>query len=113
MKTVTPTTSDTEFAAAVAALQRPRVRTVSTSGPLFESDRTVVVDTSAGSVTLTPPAASKMAGVGIRVIKPAAANTVTFDPAAPTTVNGAASHAFTTQWQQVVYTSDGSQWYAG
>lgn len=71
----------------------------------------VGVTTSGGNVTLTLPAAASVAGFRVDVKKLDAANTLTLDGAGAETIDGAATVAWTTQYQTVSIVSDGTQWW--
>lgn len=70
----------------------------------------VPVDTSGGSVTLTLPPAAPHVGYRLEVKKLTAANTVTLDGAGSETIDGAATLAWTTQWQSYSVVSTGTAW---
>lgn len=90
-------TNDLRLRSMVNRLQQLNTRTVATATTLTEADDVVVVDTTSGSVTITPPLAAL--GKTYLIQKSVAANTLTFDPAGSETVNGAATKAWTTQWE--------------
>lgn len=69
----------------------------------------VLVDTTAGSVTLTLPAPATVPGYRIDVKKLVAANTITLASAA--NIDGAATFAFTTQYASRAFLSDGSTYH--
>jgi hypothetical protein len=70
----------------------------------------VQVDTSAGNVTLTLPPALAVRGFEIKIKKMTAANTVTVDGDGAETIDGAATLAWTTQYQSFTLVSDGTGW---
>lgn len=88
-----------------------RDRRVTASESVQPSDDILLVDTTGGSVTLTLPAAGTVRGQWFVVKKLVAANTVTLDGASAETIDGAATLAFTTQYQAVTIYSDGTEWW--
>lgn len=70
----------------------------------------VLVDTTAGNVTLTLPPALTVPGFRLEVKKMTAANTVTLDAHASETIDGAATLAFSTAYQSYRLVSTGTQW---
>lgn len=89
-------------------------RTSAANDSVAVGDRDMVIeaDASAGSHTITVIAAAT-AGAGFRfgVQKiDSSANTVTIDFNASETGNGALTYVFTTQWDTVFFTCDGTQW---
>lgn len=99
------------LARVVSLLARPAratVRTVNTNAVLTEGDDVVLVDTTAGAVTLTTPRAARdFTGQLITVQRVAGANGVTFDPLGSETVNGSASASVTS----ARLVSDGTAWF--
>jgi hypothetical protein len=88
-----------------------RDRRVTASEAVQPSDDIVLVDTTAGSVTLTLPAAATVRGQWYEFKKLVAANTLTLDPANAETIDGAATLAWTTQYQCYTVYSDGTEWW--
>jgi hypothetical protein len=70
----------------------------------------VKVDTSAGNVTLTLPPAAAVTGYEVKVKKMTAANTLTLDGDGSETIDGAATLAWTVQYQSFTVVSDGTAW---
>jgi hypothetical protein len=70
----------------------------------------VKVDTSGGNVTLTLPPASSVTGYEVKVKKMTAANTLTLDGDGSETIDGAATLAWTVQYQSFTVVSDGTAW---
>lgn len=70
----------------------------------------VLVDTGAGSVTLTLPPAAGVTGYRVDIKKQAAANTLTVDGHASETIDAALTLAWTTQYQSFSLVSTGSAW---
>lgn len=62
----------------------------------------ILVDTTAGNVTLNLPPARDMSGHCVYVKKVVAANTVTIDPSGAELIDGAATFAFTTLNQTIL-----------
>ena len=71
----------------------------------------VLVDTTAGSVTVTLPAASTLTGRTIIVKKLVAANTLTVEGNASETIDGALNLSWTTQYQSYTLISDATNIY--
>ena len=71
----------------------------------------VLVDTTAGSVTLTLPKAAVMQGRVVVFKKLIAANTLTLDADGTETIDGATTLAWTTQYLAHRLLSDGTQWW--
>lgn len=94
---------------------REAIRTVATNTTATTTDRTVLVDASAGSVTITLPAVSGLAGfrLNVKVLTTnAGANTVTVDPNGSETVDGsAASLTSTTAYTSWQLQCDGAAWF--
>ena len=99
------------LARVVSLLARPArasVRTVTASAVLTEGDDVVLVDTTAGAVTLaTQRGARDFTGQMITVRRIAGANGVTFDPMGSETVDGSASASVT----NARLVSDGTAWF--
>jgi hypothetical protein len=68
------------------------------------------VDTTAGNVTVTLPAAGEVPGYCVQAVKVTAANTFTLAAAAGETISGAASWPRTTQWDTYTVVSTGAAW---
>jgi hypothetical protein len=80
------------------------IRTLAANASFTAADCTLLVDTTAGNVTITVnPALGKIIG---HIKKIAGANTVTITPASGT-IDGAASHSFSTLNETVSFHSDG------
>jgi len=92
-----------------------QVRSVSASTTLLTNDHIVLVDASAGAVTLTLPS-TKALGAGftyeVRKID-SSANAVTIDPAGSETVDGATTRLVSSRWNGVrlVVGPSVDQWY--
>lgn len=70
-----------------------------------------LVDTTAGSVTVTLPPARTVPGFRVEVKKLTAANTTTIDGAGSETIDNATTLAWTTAMQSYSLISDGSAWW--
>jgi hypothetical protein len=99
------------FAQAYANAEMP-VQTVTTSGtPSHTAQRELVlVNTTAGNVTVTLPTAASRANQSQVYKKIAAGNTMTLDGAGTETIDGALTLAVTTLNQAVEVMSDGTKW---
>jgi len=71
----------------------------------------LLVTTSGGSVTLTLPPAASVVGMRLETKKLTAANTLTLDADGSETIDGAATLAWTTQYQAYSIVSDGAVWH--
>ena len=71
----------------------------------------VLVDTTAGNVTLTLPPANTVPGFRIECKKLTAANTLIVDGAGSETIDGSATLAWTTQYQSYSLIADGGAWH--
>ncbi len=70
------------------------------------------VNATGGNITLTLPQASLSAGLKYNVKKvDASANTVTIDPFGAETIDGAATHVLSAQYQSVRVVCNGAQWF--
>lgn len=92
-------------------VQALAVRTTTTATTLTAGDDVLLVDTTAGNLTITLPAASTHRGHAFTVKKTVAANTLTLDGAGAETIDGAATLAWATQWTAYTVVSDGTAWY--
>jgi hypothetical protein len=70
----------------------------------------VRVTTTGGNVTLTLPPAATVVGYRVDVKKITAANTLTLDGDGSETIDGAATLAWTVQYQSYTVVSDGTAW---
>ena len=86
---------------------------ITSSMTLGTEDDVVLVDTSAGDVTITLPAISD-AMVRLKreyvVVKTIAANTVTIMPTGADTIRGAASTTISTQWASLRFRATSGNW---
>lgn len=90
---------------------RQAVRTLAADGVLTGADGVVLVNTTAGNVTVTLPEASINRGRRLTVKKTIAANTLTLDTIGSETIDGAATLAWTTRYQSYDVVSDGAGWH--
>lgn len=75
------------------------------------SDRLLYANTSGGSITFALPAvAGVVANTVFSFVKTSASNTMTLDPNASETINGASTYAVTANYSRVDVYSNGSQW---
>lgn len=105
MERATRDTDDERLRTMVARLQETRVRTVTATGSATAGDDVLLVDTTAGSVTVNLPPARTVPGHEYRVKKTVAANTVTLDADGSDTIDGAGTLAWTTQYQSYTIVS--------
>ena len=89
----------------LARVQRAHYRQVSAATTLTEGDDSLDVTTSGGSVTVTLPPAASVPGKQYHVKKLSAANTLTLDGNGAETIDGAATLAWTTQYQSYLVES--------
>lgn len=87
------------------------VRSVSASGNVASNDYAILVNASGGAVTMTLPAAASSTGQVVNVKKTdASANSVTLDGNGAETIDGAATLAWTTQYQSYTIICNGTGW---
>jgi hypothetical protein len=91
---------------------RGTYRTVTTSGNVQSGDYLLICDATAGSITITLPPAALVPG-RIYAFKriSSGANTVTVDGYAAETIDGAASHSLTPQWNSLILMTNGVAWF--
>jgi len=91
---------------------RGTYRTVTTSGNVQSGDYLLICDATAGSITITLPPAALVPG-RIYAFKriSSGANTVTIDGYAAETIDGAASHSLTPQWNSLILMTNGVAWF--
>ncbi|OQW48868.1 MAG: hypothetical protein A4C66_05940 [Nitrospira sp. HN-bin3] len=89
----------------LSRMQRPNRRLVSAATTLTEWDDSVDVDTTSGNITVTLPPAASVPGKQYHIKKSVAANTLTVDGNGSETIDGAATLAWTTQYQSYLLES--------
>ena len=88
------------------------VLTLTATGSASADDYLVLVDATAGGVTVNLPAAADSAGALIVVKKTdASANAVTIDANASETIDGAATQSLTAQYDALTVACDGTGWW--
>jgi hypothetical protein len=92
-------------------LTQYRIEELSTSQTIRITRTLYVVDTSAGTLTITLPPAKEAKGEWIVFKKIVAANTMTIDGNGSETIDGATTQSTTTQWSTLEIVSDGTSWY--
>lgn len=76
------------------------------------TDDTILVDATAGAITITLPAVASSAGVTLTVKKiDSSGNAVTLDGNASETIDGATTKALSAQWASLTIHCNGSAWY--
>ena len=99
--------------AAVGAAAPPFARrTLSASGAALATDYLILVDATAGAVTVTLPVATASDGA-ILVVKKfdVSANAVTIDANAAETIDGALTQTLAAQYDTLTLACDGGQWW--
>ena len=87
------------------------VRTLTATATLAATDRVVLVDPTAGSVTVNLPTAAGNTGVQHWIKRTTGgANTVTIDPSGAQTIDGQATLAVAGQYDSYTLVSDGANW---
>lgn len=91
---------------------RGAYRTVTTSGNVQSGDYLIIADATGGVITMTLPPAALVPG-RIYVFKRinSGANAVIVDGYAAETIDGAATHTLTPQWNSVTIMSNGVAWF--
>jgi len=91
---------------------RGAYRTVTTSGNVQSGDYLIIADATGGAITMTLPPAALVPG-RIYVFKriSSGANAVIVDGYAAETIDGAATHTLTPQWNSVTIMSNGVAWF--
>jgi hypothetical protein len=95
------------------ATQAPsRTRTLTATGAALASDYLLLVNATAGAVTVNLPAAASSNGVYLIVKKTdASVNAVTVDADGAETIDGAATQVLSAQYDAVTVFCDGSGWW--
>lgn len=97
---------------AIGALETPPTRTLTATGSAGASDYLLLVNATAGAVTVNLPAAANSNGVYLIVKKTdASVNAVTVDANGAETIDGAATQVITAQYDAVTVFCDGSGWW--
>lgn len=87
------------------------IRTVTGSITAAE-DFTILCDATSGGITINLPAASTVTGRIYNVKKiDNSVNTVTIDPDSTETIDGAATNVISTQWTNIQFQSNGTNWF--
>ena len=87
-------------------------RTITATGSATTSDYLILVDATAGAVTVNLPAAADSAGAFIVVKKTdAGGNAVTVDANASETIDGATTRALAAQYDAITIACDGTAWW--
>jgi len=91
---------------------RGAYRSVTATGNVVSGDYLLVCDATAGAITMTLPSAALVPG-RIYVFKRinSGANAVIVDPSGAETIDGAATHTLSAQWNSVTIMSDGTAWF--
>jgi hypothetical protein len=91
---------------------RGAYRSVTTTGNVVSGDYLIIADATAGAITLTLPPAALVPG-RIYVFKRinAGANAVIVDGYAAETIDGAATHTLSPQWNSITIISNGTAWF--
>lgn len=91
---------------------RGSYRSVTTSGNILSGDYLIVADATAGAITLTLPPAAMVAGriYAFKRIN-SGANAVIIDGYASETIDGAATHTLTPQWNSLTIMTNGVAWF--
>lgn len=98
--------------AAANAASFGTVRSVTVSTTIVSTDYTILADATSGSIIVSlPPAATAVGRIFFVKRVNAGANNVTVDPFGAETIDGAATHVLTAQWQRVEFISNGTAWF--
>ena len=91
---------------------RGAYRSVTTSGNVVSGDYLIIADATAGAITMTLPPAALVPGriYVFKRINPGA-NAVIIDGYAAETIDGAATHTRTPQWNSMTIMSNGVAWF--
>lgn len=86
--------------------------TVTANRTVTTADHLLIVDATAGAITITLPAASTMAGRVVRVkAKSVSGGNITIDANAAETIDGAATLVLSTLYAKTALFCDGSTWW--
>lgn len=87
------------------------IRTVTGTTTAAE-DFTILCDATSGGITINLPAASTVTGRIYNIKKiDNSVNTVTIDPDSTETIDGAATNVISTQWTNIQFQSNGTNWF--
>ena len=91
---------------------RGAYRSVTTSGNVVSGDYLIIADATAGAITMTLPPAALVPGriYAFKRIN-SGANAVIVDGYAAETIDGAATHTLTPQWNALTIMSNGTAWF--
>lgn len=91
---------------------RGAFRSVTTTGTVVSGDYLLLCDATGGAITMTLPAAALVPGriYAFKRIN-AGANAVTVDGYGAETIDGAATHVLTPQWNNVLIMTNGVAWF--
>lgn len=91
---------------------RGAFRSVTTTGNVVSGDYLIIADATAGAITLTLPPAALVPGriYAFKRIN-SGGNQVIVDPSGAETIDGAATHTLTPQWNALTIMSNGVAWF--
>ena len=93
-------------------MQDRDIVTKSVDYTMTTDDRTVLVDSSTGTITISLPAVgAELKKYRFQVVKLYSANSVIIDPNADELINGETTLTMTEQWESVDVECDGTQFY--
>ena len=90
---------------------KPGARIAVGAGSRGITDYALIVDTSAGNVTITLPPAASSSGTILVFKKSSASNTVTIQANASETIDGANTQTITAQYGSLRIICDGTKWW--
>ena len=97
------------FQLSIDDLNSGAILSVAADKTLETKHKLVLVDTSAGDVTITPASMSGMLGKAVVIKKTSASNSLIIDPAGSVNVDGASTKTLSDNGDFVILTSDGTQ----
>lgn len=91
---------------------RGAFRSVTTTGNVVSGDYLIIADATAGAITMTLPPAALVPGriYAFKRIN-SGGNQVIVDPSGAETIDGAATHTLTPQWNALTIMSNGVAWF--
>lgn len=96
----------------VTEARRPNIKNITANYTVLVDDHTILVDATAGAVTLTLPVAVKSSRRTVSVKKTdASVNNVVLIAASGDLIDGAATSSLTTQYESITVHSDGVGWW--